>query len=140
MHIDETFGIIPLRKVTAQWEVYLIQHRTLYWGFPKGHPEPGETPHATAVRELKEETGLTLVRFLLGETLLEEFFFEKAGRKILKKVYYFLAEVTGQAQIIDEKEIVSGTWVPVARVSSIMTHASGKALGKTIEELIHKFN
>lgn len=29
------------------------------WGFPKGHAEHGETPEETAVRETREEVGLT---------------------------------------------------------------------------------
>ena len=28
------------------------------WSFPGGRPEPGETPVATAIRDLREETGL----------------------------------------------------------------------------------
>jgi len=30
-----------------------------YWTFPKGHPEDGELPIETAVRETLEETGVT---------------------------------------------------------------------------------
>ena len=29
-----------------------------YWVFPKGHMEAGESEHETAMREVKEETGL----------------------------------------------------------------------------------
>ncbi len=32
-----------------------------YYGFPKGHMEPGETEQETALREVKEETGLDVV-------------------------------------------------------------------------------
>jgi len=33
--------------------------RPEYWSVPAGHIEPGEEPHAAAVRELAEETGMT---------------------------------------------------------------------------------
>ncbi|MGM5480779.1 MAG: bis(5'-nucleosyl)-tetraphosphatase [Nanobdellota archaeon] len=32
------------------------------WGYPKGKQEPDESDHETAVREVKEETGLTVKR------------------------------------------------------------------------------
>ena len=38
------------------------------WTFPGGKLEPGETPAAAAIREVREETGLVVtVRELLGE-------------------------------------------------------------------------
>ncbi|AEB11380.1 NUDIX hydrolase [Marinithermus hydrothermalis] len=41
-----------------QGEVLLIRDANGYWVFPKGHLEPGETPEAAAVREVREETGI----------------------------------------------------------------------------------
>jgi 8-oxo-dGTP diphosphatase len=39
------------------------------WSPPGGKPEPGETPEQTALRELREETGLTSVKACrVGET------------------------------------------------------------------------
>lgn len=39
--------------------VLLVRYRSGAWAFPKGHLEPGETPEQTAVREVREETGVT---------------------------------------------------------------------------------
>lgn len=35
-------------------------HDQTNWNLPGGYAEPGETPHQTAVRELYEETGITV--------------------------------------------------------------------------------
>ena len=51
---------------------------------PKGHIKPGETPEDTALREIKEETGIK------GEivTKLTKEYFEKENEKVY--VQYFL--------------------------------------------------
>lgn len=41
--------------------VLLVHHNTMnLWVFPGGHIDPDEAPHETAVREAREETGLTI--------------------------------------------------------------------------------
>ena len=114
---DESFGVIPLSSRKGRWEVFLIQHqRGRYWGFPKGHAEPGETPQEAAFRELKEETNLELVRYLQAEPLLEQYTFMAEGRRIFKQVHYFIAMVDGTVKL-QEKEIQNGMWLPFAASS-----------------------
>ena len=60
-HKEQSFGIIPLRRVGEAWEIFLVVHRHgLHVGFPKGHADLGEDEILTATRELKEETGLSV--------------------------------------------------------------------------------
>ncbi|WP_264777107.1 NUDIX hydrolase [Deinococcus aetherius] len=42
----------------ALGRVLLVRYRSGAWAFPKGHVEPGETLEQTAVREVREETGV----------------------------------------------------------------------------------
>ena len=134
---EVSYGIIPLQKRDGQWHTYVVQHTNGYWGFPKGHAEAGETPKQCAVRELYEETRLTVARFVFEDMLKEAFEFEQAGQRIAKTVYYFVAEVSGEAQLVVDQEIMMGKWVRLHDAHSVVTHASGKALCQQVEKLVH---
>jgi 8-oxo-dGTP diphosphatase len=49
--VDEQ-GRVLLREPAGHYDDYV-------WTFPKGRPDPGETPEQAALREVKEETGYT---------------------------------------------------------------------------------
>lgn len=80
--------------------------------FPKGKVDPGETPPQTAVRELKEETGLSIV---LGAPLGTVEYTMPGGRE--KIVYYWAAEVSDQAiaesTFKANAEIAAVEWLPL---------------------------
>lgn len=66
------------------------------WGFPKGHMENGETEKETALREVKEETGLN-VNIRADFRQIDEHSMAREGRPNDKKTnIYFLAEFWGQ--------------------------------------------
>jgi 8-oxo-dGTP pyrophosphatase MutT (NUDIX family) len=69
---------------------YLLLLST-YWGFPKGLVEPSEDERATALREIREETGLA-VTLVNGFRQVDEFWYRFEGRRIQKRVIYFLGE------------------------------------------------
>ncbi|KAK0556581.1 hypothetical protein OC846_001025 [Tilletia horrida] len=66
VHIKErSFGVVPI-VLGEPAKVLLIKQASggKQWGIPKGHAEQGETALQAAVRELEEETGLKVSRFL----------------------------------------------------------------------------
>ena len=59
MKTEKSCGAVVLRKNQGRLQVLLIKHiNGGHWAFPKGHVERGETEEQTALREIKEETGL----------------------------------------------------------------------------------
>lgn len=79
------------------------------WQLPKGHIEAGETPEQAAIREVREETGVTgrIVASLPG---IEYWFFDR-GARIHKKVDYFLLEyVSGDTADFDASEVSGAGW------------------------------
>ncbi len=138
MRREESFGVIPLSKEKGRWEVFLIQHRGgRYWGFPKGHAEQDETPLEAALRELKEETNLECLHVLRDEPLMEQYQFLIEGKRVFKRVLYFIAEVTGQVQLQTE-EINGGVWLPVSDGIEKVTHPEGKAILAEVANILLK--
>ena len=75
------------------------------WGFPKGHMEGQETEHRTALREIREETGLN-VSFIKGFRRTDEYMIlRKDAPAIDKQVVYFLARYERQTPVPQETEV-----------------------------------
>ncbi len=137
---DESFGIVPLVFHNTVWEVFLVQHKHggQHWGFPKGHAERNETPQEAATRELSEETNLQVVRFLFPDPLQEQYQFTHEGQLVVKKVCYFIAEVSGEVRL-QAHEISSGGWFSLPKAYEQLTHPEGKAILRQVEEkLFHE--
>ncbi len=56
---EKSCGGIIFYKTRQNVKILLVKNNNgRYWSFPKGHIEDGETEQETAIREIKEETGL----------------------------------------------------------------------------------
>jgi 8-oxo-dGTP pyrophosphatase MutT (NUDIX family) len=86
-------GIVIVREEGQVWK-YLFLRAYKNWDFPKGLVEPGEDPLQTALREAKEEAGVTDLRFSWGPVFKETEPYNR-GRKIAR---YYLAQ-TAQTEI-----------------------------------------
>jgi 8-oxo-dGTP pyrophosphatase MutT (NUDIX family) len=63
------------------------------WGLPKGTPEADETLEETALREVREETGLE-VR-IVDKVGVVEYWFARSGTRYHKWVHHYLMEAIG---------------------------------------------
>jgi 8-oxo-dGTP pyrophosphatase MutT (NUDIX family) len=92
--------------------------RKAIWSLPKGTPDGDETPDQTALREVREETGLE-VRIL--ETIGDiHYRFVRDGHRIDKTVHYYLMEVTGGDLANHDHEFDEVRWFSVAEAESMM--------------------
>lgn len=119
MH-DVSFGVIPLRRLGGKWQVMMVQLHAGHWGFPKGHPNPGEIPVDCAERELREETGLRVVHWLDWPPESESYVFTHERRLIHKTVTYFAAEVKGEL-VSDPEELADARWVEIGQSEALAT-------------------
>jgi 8-oxo-dGTP pyrophosphatase MutT (NUDIX family) len=89
------------------------------WVFPKGTPTEGESLEATAVREVREETGLD-VRIVrpLGEMT---YTFVAGGERIHKVVHFFLMEAIGGDPSLHDAEYDEVRWVAIVDARRMLT-------------------
>lgn len=132
MIIIDSFGIIPLKQEQGRWKVLLILHRQgNHWAFPKGRAEPNEDPYQSAVRELKEETGLDVAEVLKKEPFIEKYQFRKKTEAVVKTVHYFVARVSGEL-ILQEEEIRDAKWVDLSEATEHLTFKEAKNICKQV--------
>ena len=92
------------------------------WQLPKGHLEGEERPEQAAVREVREETGVS-GRVLAPLSGIDYTFVERGVRRISKHVDYFLlAYESGTEADFDPKEVVSARWFPWAEAIEKLSH------------------
>lgn len=137
MKKDHSYGIIPLRIHDHKQEVLLVQHHAGHWAFPKGHPEKGESPQQAAERELKEETGLIIVRYLHDLPFIENYFFYFNDSLIHKTVWYYLALVEGEV-INQACEIQNSTWMSWDDALMRMTFKEGRRICQEAKDFLVK--
>ncbi|WP_406639824.1 NUDIX hydrolase [Amycolatopsis sp. WGS_07] len=134
--VDETSagGLVvdPLRE-RAVLIGRLDRHGRLLWSLPKGHIEDGETVEQTAVREVKEETGISArVLHPLGTI---DYWFVAQQRRVHKTVHHFLLEATGGELSDEDVEVTEVAWVPLAELETTLAYADERKLVRGAAEL-----
>ncbi|MBS4169953.1 NUDIX domain-containing protein [Neochlamydia sp. AcF95] len=132
---EYSYGIVPLAQLEDGWYVLLVQAYAGHWGFPKGHPDPRETAWEAAQRELFEETGLKVCKLLSDQTFEESFYFKFEGVLIHKTVSYYIAQVEGEVQRMEE-EIKAVQWVPLNQAADYITFDQGKNICRQVVQVV----
>ena len=98
MGTEKSAGIVLFRNDSDKNEFLLLNYPQGHWDFVKGKIEQNETSHEAAIRETREETGITNIEFIDGFEESVEYDFRFKKENIHKKVIFFLAKT-------DEKNI-----------------------------------
>ncbi len=135
-HLVSAGGIV-YRNRGGRIEMFFIKDPFGRWSFPKGKIELGETLAETAVREIREETGLEGLRLIanLGKTSFR--FWREAGL-IEKTVHMFLfqAPATAKAQLTKAEAIKGGAWMPSQCAFQVSGYRnSDKLLGEAMRKI-----
>ncbi len=108
------------------------------WQLPKGHLEAGELPAEAAVREVREETGVTgtIVAPLSG---VDYTFVERGRRRIKKHVDYFLlAYESGSEADFEPREVVAARWFSWPEAIAKLSHANDRRVAEQAWGLVRE--
>lgn len=141
---DVSYGIIPIRRVGNEWEVFLIHQfskigNNSYWVFPKGHPEGEETPEQTALRELKEETNLAPVKVELEPMFKLEYNFVFDDTKINKMVGFFIGVIENGEFSVQEEEVKEAGWYPLEAAAKRLDYQDTKKMFKDVRVFLESY-
>lgn len=131
-----SYGVIPICvNKEGTKEYLLLQSHGGYWGFPKGGPEAGEVPKDTAIREIFEETGITVKESQLTSSI--KYCYEQPieGLNQTKCVVLYPVRLVVKNVSIQQKEIAESRWVSCEEAISLINLPSIAEPLKQVESM-----
>ena len=103
------------------------------WDLPKGKLAVNETPEEAAIREVKEETGLSELR-ITGSMPSTFHIYTRKGKQILKQTWWFKMEANSAQSLVPqtEEEISEVRWVSMMDLGNVLANTYG-----SIKELVN---
>jgi len=136
MKEEVSAGIILFNEMDKR-KFLLLNYPSKHWDFVKGKMEKGETPHKTAIRETKEETGISDVEFIDGFEEEIEYYFYAENQEIHKKVIFFLGK-TQTTKILLSHEHLDFIWLEFDNALSKTTYENARNLLKKSKTFLDK--
>ena len=135
----ESYGGVVLRPDTDDVQVAMIRTRNLkneqVWTLPKGTREEDEDPAETALREVREETGLDAEIIQPLEPITYWFVSTKERARYRKTVYLYLMRATGGDIADHDDEVDEVRFVPIRDAVKLATYPTDRNVLKSVERV-----
>jgi 8-oxo-dGTP pyrophosphatase MutT (NUDIX family) len=128
-------GGVVMRRSESGLEV-LVCGRTAdnLWALPKGTPEPGETMEQTALREVREETGVEVEKEATIGDIRYWFSRPSEGVRYYKTVRHYLMRAIGGDPALHDQEFDDVRWFDVDAALKLLTYQNeAKILRQAID-------
>jgi signal transduction histidine kinase len=121
---ERSCGAIVFEEMEGALHVLMIQHRAGHWSFPKGHMEKGESEHETAIREVREETGVEIE--IASNFRGESTYSPRNG--VSKTVAFFIGNRFGGTVRPQEGEVCAVHWMRAVDAVRLLTFDKDRAI------------
>jgi 8-oxo-dGTP pyrophosphatase MutT (NUDIX family) len=122
---ERSAGVVVCMEKPDGNRFLLLNYPTGHWDFVKGKIEQGETLHQTAVRETKEETGISDLEFVEGFEEKIDYNFQFEGELIQKEVVFFLAKTKTHTVNVSHEHL-DYTWLDYENALEKVTYQNAK--------------
>ena len=120
-------GGVLVRRLNGEWMFAAIRPNGKpagVWALPKGLVDRGESPEATALREVAEETGAE--GRSLGKLGDVRYVYSRAGERIFKIVSFYLVRYSrgrlGELEPAQRREVAEARWLPLAEAETLLAY------------------
>ncbi len=124
---EKSCGVVLYRMENGAALYLLLHYPAGHWDFPKGHIEEGENELQTAMRELREETGIENAEFEPEFREKISYFYRREGKPIYKEVFFFLAR-TDEKEVRVSHEHQGHEWLAYPEAQKRVTYKNSKGV------------
>jgi bis(5'-nucleosidyl)-tetraphosphatase len=135
MKKERSAGVVILHEKPEGVHYLLLNYPTGHWDFVKGKIEEGENYQQTAIREAKEETGISDLEFIQGFEEKINYNFQYEGELIKKDVIFFAAK-TQTSKVIISHEHHDYVWLDYENAMKKITYQNAKNILSKVNKLI----
>lgn len=128
-------GGVVYRMRDGRIEIVICAHHDAgVWALPKGTPRQGERLHETAVREVREETGLDVS--ILDKIGSIQYWFIEDGVRYFKTVYYYLMKPVGGDLTDHDIEFDEVRWCEISQALKMLSYKGDLDVARQAGEMI----
>lgn len=128
---EKSCGVVPFHEVDGEIRYLVISSAVTkreHWEFPKGGVEEGEREIETALRELREETGVSDVELVPGYREPIRYIYRRAEGLVFKQVVYFLGRVKDPRITPRQEEVKDYRWATFEEAKALLRHGNAREL------------
>ena len=122
-------GGLVIRNMRGRPHLAVVRVRDKILALPKGHPEEGESMKEAALREVREETGLTgEIEEKLGDV---RYWYARDGERVFKVVSFYLLRYLSGRIADHDHEVEEALWIPLDEAPERLAYGGEREMART---------